>query len=234
MYITPGDLLSSARSAAFLKACKHFLDMMTITTAHSVEQYERTGYAPHLFKYDLWVVDRYTDGWDDYDPIDSGDWSAHLSWCTSHKGITPDQEGTFISSVFTGYSSSANLSAPVNVVYQSRTTLAHNLIMQFVGDTNSPPDSPSGWQYERPWDWLGLGLANGSLYTLAAPTGGGDVAIEGDTVVGPANPPGYAQFVGPPPQPDPFPPYYGNVFFRGRFGSFAFDYGVEGGFGFRI
>ena len=234
MCITAGDPLSSAHSAAFLRACKHFLDLMTITTYHSSEQYEYRGYSPYLFKYDYWRAQSNTPAFDDYDPYYAGSWAAHFAACVSRKVVEFDNELTFIGCVFRGYRTNGYLSAPVNIRYQSRTTLAHKLIIRFEGRTSDPPSEYSEWQFDRPWDWLGLGLAHGDLYTVLAPEGGGEVAIGGDTALAPEDTPNYAPWDGTPPEPDPTPPYYGNVFFRGSFNSFAFDYGVEGGFSFRI
>lgn len=244
--ITGGDLLTGPRTIAFLKSAKYFLDLMTITTVNP----EMNDVSPS----DMFVTSDYyanqmdRDYFDTHDPYDAGNWSTWFNWCKGGAVVTPDVRVTnTIGGVFTGWggANGAFLRCDVDVYYRNQSALAHNLLMQFSADVN---DSESGI-YSRPWDYLGLAgteLRNGVVGNMIKIAVGRDIALVGvgNSVGGsitplsaPVEPTAYTDFTpysGDPPEPDPYPPYYGNVIYNGRYDNFAYDYGVTDGFKFRI
>lgn len=212
--VSEGELLNSAKSAAFLKAAKHFLDLMTIVKESSDW--------PTLITGSSWSANSASFPID-YDPDDAGSWAQFLADCITYKTETATDYTTQIDSYIRAGSTNLGFTAPISLLYQQNKPLAHNFLMQVYTETSDPPS-----YYVRPWDWLGLNVYHGDILSTAIPAASETVAIGGDTPIAPANPLNY-----PYDPANPGGPMYNNTRYLMRFRNFAYDFGVEGGFSFR-
>ena len=174
---TDGDPLTGARTVAFIKSAKYFLDMMTITTVHPDLAGESNS---DMFRFSDFFADDGTEPFDDDGPFEAGSWAAWFAACVAGAVSTPDLLAKYmVGGTWVGYSGSndAYMRCDVDLYYRNQSALAHNLLMQFNADVSDAGDEgASSWQYKRAWDWLGLAGTPGDGW------GPGTAAAQGDIV----------------------------------------------------
>ncbi len=155
LHIPAGDLLSGAATTAFLKACKHFLDRLSIISYDADDAY---------FVCDYWSA---------LDPQDAlGGWGELWSYFIANATVQSDVLRSGTLGARFAYTTSSY--ADANLRYRPRHAIAHKLmgsISTVLGGF---------YEYNYFFDSAGTGLQEGFTTIANIPPGGNLVAI-GDT-----------------------------------------------------